>query len=257
REAVRNLLPVDRPFIIANRCGNADAPENTIGAVREAISRGSNAVHFDVEFTVDDVAVVFHDKTLERCTNGTGKLCDVTFKFLEMLNASLSHKLVSMTFPNEKIPSLDAMVTECLRHKLIMVIEFKNSALKGSLLLFIHSFIHSFVCPFIPSFTLPTNQMRRSIPMAICGLIQRTNQLSRNFDGHIVTRAFYLDYLCYVTCDWLIEWAYVTWAWFLCGYSFVLLYRKDVSVCLIDYYRNLGITSIVWTVNTKTEKEYF
>jgi glycerophosphoryl diester phosphodiesterase len=68
---------------ISHRACGLDAPENTLAALKLAVKNGANSVEFDMSFTADDVPVVFHDDTLDRTTDGTGKINLLTFKNLE------------------------------------------------------------------------------------------------------------------------------------------------------------------------------
>ena len=52
---------------------------------------GATAVEFDVDYTADGMAVVFHDDTVDRCTDGIGKLGDMTLEQVKLLNASIKH----------------------------------------------------------------------------------------------------------------------------------------------------------------------
>jgi len=54
---------------IAHRGARAFAPENTLEAIRKAADLGADAVEIDVQLSADGEPVVFHDDTLERCTD--------------------------------------------------------------------------------------------------------------------------------------------------------------------------------------------
>ena len=75
------------PQVIAHRGGRAHKPENTQAAFRNAIELGVDWLEFDVQRTKDGVLVVFHDISIERTTNGTGKVADLTFDELRRLDA--------------------------------------------------------------------------------------------------------------------------------------------------------------------------
>ncbi len=63
-----------RPEIIAHRGYSARAPENTLSALRAALSAGADAVEFDVQTAACGAPVLFHDPMLGRTTNGVGPL---------------------------------------------------------------------------------------------------------------------------------------------------------------------------------------
>jgi len=65
------LDPARRP-VIGHRGDRANAPENTIEALTQAVALGADAVEFDIHLSRDGVPVVLHDDTLERTTSGGG-----------------------------------------------------------------------------------------------------------------------------------------------------------------------------------------
>ena len=77
------------PKVIGHRGAAADAPENTLLSIREAHRQGSKMVEFDVKLTggANPVPVLFHDETLERTTNGRGRLQDFLIEDLQRLDA--------------------------------------------------------------------------------------------------------------------------------------------------------------------------
>lgn len=73
---------------VAHRGGAALAPENTLAAFRHALSLPIDVIELDVQMSRDGQAVVFHDTTVERLTNGQGNLLDLDFADLRALNAA-------------------------------------------------------------------------------------------------------------------------------------------------------------------------
>ena len=69
------------PLLIASHRGQwREYPENSIGAIKEAIKDGADIVEIDVHLTADGVPVLMHDSTVDRTTNGTGKVSDFTLE---------------------------------------------------------------------------------------------------------------------------------------------------------------------------------
>jgi glycerophosphoryl diester phosphodiesterase len=64
------------PRWFAHRGGGSLAPENTLAGIRLAARLGFKAVEFDVMLSGDGTPVLIHDETLERTTNGVGRVCD-------------------------------------------------------------------------------------------------------------------------------------------------------------------------------------
>jgi glycerophosphoinositol glycerophosphodiesterase len=72
------VLKIDITSIIAHRCGGSDAPENTLDAIREASSNGEDGIEFDLEFTIDGVPILMHDETVDRTTDQSGDVRQMT-----------------------------------------------------------------------------------------------------------------------------------------------------------------------------------
>ncbi len=77
---------------IAHR-GGAGEPENTLAAFRNAISQGVDWLEFDVQMTKDGALVVIHDETVDRTTNGTGAVRDLTLAQIRSLDAGQGEKV--------------------------------------------------------------------------------------------------------------------------------------------------------------------
>ena len=77
----------NKAFVIGHRGAMLEAPENTLDGFRHAAESGADAVEFDVDFTKDGHAIVIHDETVDRTTNGTGKICEITLEEIRKLNA--------------------------------------------------------------------------------------------------------------------------------------------------------------------------
>ncbi len=73
---------------VAHRGGIADGfPENTLAAFRRAIALGAAVIEIDLRGTKDGKIVVLHDETLDRTTNGTGRVTDHDLAELKTLDA--------------------------------------------------------------------------------------------------------------------------------------------------------------------------
>lgn len=73
---------------VAHRGGSAVAPENTLAAFHNALTLPVDAIELDVHMSRDGHAIVFHDYTVERLTNGKGNILDLDFAYLRSLNAA-------------------------------------------------------------------------------------------------------------------------------------------------------------------------
>jgi glycerophosphoryl diester phosphodiesterase len=76
-----------RPQVYAHRGGCALGPENTIAAFDLGVASGADGLELDVHLSADGVVVVHHDETLDRTTNGAGRLAVRTAAELAALDA--------------------------------------------------------------------------------------------------------------------------------------------------------------------------
>lgn len=85
--AALRTAPINEPVVIAHRGGLKHAPENTLAAFRNGISQGAQALEFDVQMTKDNVLVVIHDETVDRTTDGSGTVGEMTLDEMRALDA--------------------------------------------------------------------------------------------------------------------------------------------------------------------------
>ena len=118
---LESIRLVDDVEIIAHRGASADAPENTLAAMRQAIDYGTDWVEIDVQETSDDQVVVFHDSDFMKLANVDLKIWDATMADLESIDIG-SHK--DPAFHAERVPTLAELLTVC-KGKTKVVIELK------------------------------------------------------------------------------------------------------------------------------------
>ena len=98
------------------------APENTIASHEVAFALGARAIEFDVRCTRDGHFVLIHDATVNRTTDGTGRVKDLTLSQIRELDAGIRK---GPEFVGEKIPTL----REALRNvkgRFVVDIDFKG-----------------------------------------------------------------------------------------------------------------------------------
>ncbi|RRD50208.1 glycerophosphodiester phosphodiesterase [Arachnia propionica] len=109
--------------IWAHRGASAYAPENTIPAFQQAIDMGADGVEFDVQRSADGHLVVIHDETVNRTSNGVGKVVDLTLEQLRRCN--FSNGFVGTR--HVQIPTLREVLELLAPTGLTINIELKNS----------------------------------------------------------------------------------------------------------------------------------
>ncbi len=106
---------------IAHRGHSANAPENTLAAFRQAMAQGVEGIEFDVRLSADGVPVVIHDEVVDRTTNGSGVVREMTVAELKALDAG---SRTSPRYAGERIPTLVEALSS-LRGTLALCIELK------------------------------------------------------------------------------------------------------------------------------------
>lgn len=112
------------PLAIAHRGFRTRAPENTLAAFEAAVRAGAPMVEFDVSFSRDGELVVVHDETVDRTTNGTGRVAALDSAELRELDAG---SWFDARFAGERIPTL-AETLDLLKGRIALNIEIKPEA---------------------------------------------------------------------------------------------------------------------------------
>lgn len=92
-----------RPLNIAHRGARDVAPENTLAAFEAAIAAGADGVELDVGRCATGEIVVIHDATVDRTTNGSGRVSEMPFDQLRELDAG---SFSDPAYARERIPTL-------------------------------------------------------------------------------------------------------------------------------------------------------
>ncbi|MXW74659.1 MAG: glycerophosphodiester phosphodiesterase [Acidimicrobiaceae bacterium] len=80
------LLELDRPLVIAHAGGDQDYPHSTIYAYAQAAAVGADILELDVQLTADGVLIVQHDDTVDRTTEATGPVAELTLSEIKALD---------------------------------------------------------------------------------------------------------------------------------------------------------------------------
>lgn len=88
----------DKPLLIAHQGGEQLAPSSTLEAFENAVKIGADVIEFDVHMTKDGHLVAIHDPTVDRTTNGTGVVNDMTLAEVQSLDAGAYFKDLDGTY---------------------------------------------------------------------------------------------------------------------------------------------------------------
>jgi glycerophosphoryl diester phosphodiesterase len=113
-----------RPIIFAHRGDLAHAPENTLPSFQQALQKGADGVELDAKLTVDGHVIVIHDSTLERTTDGKGRVAMTALEDIRKLDAG---KWFNEKFAGTKVPLLEEVFETVGREKMINI-ELTNYA---------------------------------------------------------------------------------------------------------------------------------
>jgi glycerophosphoryl diester phosphodiesterase len=115
--------------LCAHRGAMATHPENTLSAFKAAIAQGAHMIEFDVHLSKDKELVIIHDDTVDRTTDGKGKVADLTLQELRSLDAG---KWKGLKFTGEKIPTL-AQTLEMMPDNIWLNVHVKSTSGIGQL----------------------------------------------------------------------------------------------------------------------------
>ena len=128
---MKPYLSHEYPIRFAHRGSRVLWPENTHHAFDGAVGLGYLYVETDIRVTSDGVVVLFHDETLERTTNGVGKVNDWTWDALSALDAAYNFSPDGESFPLRGqgigIPRLDDTFAEYPEVNFNIDLKAKNS----------------------------------------------------------------------------------------------------------------------------------
>ncbi|RLE90316.1 MAG: glycerophosphodiester phosphodiesterase [Thermoprotei archaeon] len=103
-------------IIIGHRGAAGYEPENTIKSILKGIECGASAIEVDVRRTKDGIMVLMHDETVDRTTNGEGKVSELTLAEIKCLDAG----------KGERVPTLFEVFELLKERNVILLVELKE-----------------------------------------------------------------------------------------------------------------------------------
>jgi glycerophosphoryl diester phosphodiesterase len=111
-------------IVIAHRGAHREAPENTLASLEQAIEIGCDYVELDVRRTKDGVLVIMHDSSVNRMTNGKGKIADLTLAEIRKFEVKSRH---GAKWAGLKVPTLDEMLDHA-KGRMKIYVDHKQAA---------------------------------------------------------------------------------------------------------------------------------
>lgn len=117
---------VQRPIVAAHRGIPSLAPENTMAGFQKAYDLGADLLETDVQRTKDGHLVIMHDYTVDRTTNGTGKVSSLTLEQIRQLDAGIKH---GADFAGEKVPTFREYLQAFKGKDVVLLVEIKEAGI--------------------------------------------------------------------------------------------------------------------------------
>jgi glycerophosphoryl diester phosphodiesterase len=111
------------PLVTSHAACKGHAPENTLAGIDKALALGADAIEIDVHCTSDLVPVLLHDDTVDRTTDGTGNVHEMTLEQARLLDAG-ARQFVPR-FSGERIPTL-AEAVDLIKGRALLMVEIKQ-----------------------------------------------------------------------------------------------------------------------------------
>lgn len=217
------LNSISSPVIFAHRGASSYAPENTLAAFDLAYRQGAEAIELDAKLTADGQVVVIHDQSVDRTTQGSGRVKEMSLAQLKTLDAG-SH--FDVMFKGEPIPTLDE-VFAAFGQLLFINVELTNYASvldrlpdKVAVLVKQHKLVQRVMfSSFNPIALLRIHRLLPKTPVGLLALPGNSGAWARSWPGRIVP------------------------------YQALHPALNDVTPTLVEECHRLGRRVFVWTVN--------
>jgi len=115
------VWPEGRPLLLAHRGANREFDENTLAAYARAAELGVDAIECDPRLTKDGVYVIMHDFTVDRTTDGSGKVAEMTLSEIKSLR----------TKNGEEVPTLEEVLRLAQERGLAIYLDMKTAPPDG------------------------------------------------------------------------------------------------------------------------------
>ena len=119
---MHRIEKIQSPIIFGHRGASKYAPENTVAAFELVLEQGAEAFELDTMLNADGIPVVIHDRTVDRTTDGSGKVGQLSAKELHAMDAGSTF---SIEYSNERIPLLEEVFTT-FKDRALINVELKN-----------------------------------------------------------------------------------------------------------------------------------
>lgn len=214
---------MNMPLIIAHRGASALAPENTMAAFRLAKELGADGIELDVMLSADERLLVIHDQSVNRTTNGQGKVNQMSWDALKTLDAGSNF---DERFTGEPLPLLDQVFEE-LGGQFLINVELTN-------------------------YDTPRDQLTEKVIDLIVQMGLKNSTILSSFNARNLLKAESLEPAIprgLLTLPGLPGIPYRGWLGKRYHYDALHPYHKDVNARMVNRLHAAGKKVNVWTVN--------
>ncbi len=110
--------------LVAHRGLAPGLPENTMAAFENVIARGVGVIEIDLRGTADGAVVVMHDDTVDRTTDGTGDVTELTLAEIKALDAGV---YAGEEFAGQTVPTYEEVLQLAQQHGVMLLLDIKLS----------------------------------------------------------------------------------------------------------------------------------
>lgn len=145
---------------IAHRGASAYRPENTMEAFVHAITLGADIIEMDVRQTSDGHLVLLHDETVDRTTDGTGVIAELTLRQVKSLDAGMGNR----------VPILEEVFSQFSRDQVVLNLEIKCIGIEKRVLEMVHRLFHGdrvLISSFRPSVLRKVREMDKKMRIGL------------------------------------------------------------------------------------------
>jgi glycerophosphoryl diester phosphodiesterase len=217
----RQPFLTDKTLIVAHRGFTAAAPENSLAAFKAAMELGVDGIELDVRTCKSGEVVVFHDPILARMTNGRGFVKNKTLAELKRLRITSANSEL-----DERIPTLAELI-EQVRGKVFLNVEIKTNGLPKN-------HIEEKVVAILRQYGIEYQTIISSFNPIVLRRIHKIDD--QIITGYLIDKNFSFRNSEIPLAK-------------LAGARVLHLEKNLVKEKLINRVRDLGIYSLVWTVN--------
>lgn len=218
------------PLIIGHRGASAAAPENTMGAFREAIAAGADGIEFDVRLSRDGVPVIIHDNSLRRTGGLPRRVADLIWPELQQIDVG---SWFAPAFASETVPSLEQLFQLFETNNLMLYLEMKCDSPSE------HKLLAEACCQLIDQYALKNRVMIECFDLAALEVV-------KSIDFEIKTVALFQPSL---SNPLLLSDQRIIDQTLRIGASAVAPHHRLARAPLVRKAKDAGLAAAVWTVD--------